>query len=360
MKILIVDTLNQVPQELLVKRPRLVIIDGLDECLPSRSQSDVLVLLSTFLTQLNTPFYLLIASRPHSNIRDAFVSDPFRSMTRTLPLTDNYQSTADIRHFLTSSFHEIRGKHIYLPVSWPQQTNINNLVEKSSGQFIFAATVIRYIAGGGHGHEKRLNTVLALRSSDTRDTPFAMLDALYLQIFWSVADDKIERVMEVLSAIICLNVDRLDVLEEFFHYRPGELASVMEDMLSLVYIPAGPRQALQIYHASLPSFLLDPARSQSFYLDPAARCLNLARLCIKGDRFRPSTILKEHEDPRYAYARIFSRCIRASPFTEELRKFLFEFSLWDGLPAQFSQFIHSDVCNISMKLSDTFCEWVRA
>jgi hypothetical protein len=203
MKALIVDPMNQVPMDLLAKRSRLVIIDGLDECFPPESQDDILDILSTSLQDLKTPLYFLIASRPHTNIRYAFSSNAFRSIIHTLPLEHDYQSTKDIRHYLTSSFEEIRSKHVYLPSSWPKADDIEVLVEKSSGQFIYAATVIRYIARGHHGHEKRLDIVLKLRSPDNSATPFAMLDALYLQIFRSVGDE-IEKVKEILGALVFL------------------------------------------------------------------------------------------------------------------------------------------------------------
>jgi len=70
--------------------------------------------------------------------------------------------------------------------------------------------------------------------------PFAVLDNLYLQIFQSVRKDEIGKVMKVLGALILLKelkIRRLDALEAFLNYRPGELASVMGDLLSFVHIP---------------------------------------------------------------------------------------------------------------------------
>jgi hypothetical protein len=359
MKALIVDPMNQVPMDILSKHPRLVIIDGLDECFPPESQDDILNILSTSLQNLITPLYFLIASRPHTNIREAFTSKLLRPITHTLPLEHDYQSTQDIRHFLTSSFAKIRTRHAYLPSPWPKTGDIEVLVQKSSGQFIYAATVIRFIARGHHGHEERLKIVLELRSLDNSATPFAMLDVLYLQILRSVGEDEIEKVMEVLGALIILkenNIDQVGVLEAFLNYRRGELASVMGDMLALVHVPNAQYEMIKIYHASLPDFLLDHTRSLSFHLVPAAVCLNLARQCIKDRRFRSSNIQDKYEfrNSRYAYERIFTECIAASPFTEDLFEFLLGFSFWDGLPARFSLFIDYDVSDISMALLDKF------
>jgi hypothetical protein len=354
MKALIVDPMNQVPMDLLAKSSRLVIIDGLDECFPPESQNDILDILSTSLQHFKTPLYFLITSRPHTNIRYAFSSNAFRSIMHTLPLEHDHQSTQDIRHCLTSSFEEIRRKHVYLPSSWPKADDIEVLVEKSSGQFIYATTVIRYIARGHHGHEKRLDIVLKLRLPDNSATPFAMLDALYLQIFRSVGEDEIDKVVEILGALVFLkeNLKQLKDLEEFFSYRPGELASIMGDMHALVHIPDSRSKSVKIYHASLPDFLLDPTRSQSFYLHAAAVYLNLAQHCINRVH-----VNLEDGSARYrwhTYVKVFAECIFASesPFTAELSNFLMKFSIWDCLPVRLGPFFDNRIGPICVDLLD--------
>jgi hypothetical protein len=124
---------------------------------------------------------------------------------------------------LSSIFHTIRSKHTYLLTAWPQADRLEALVQKSSGQFIYAAAVIRYVAAGRHGREIRLKTVLDIRPPENKDAPFAMLDALYLQIFRSVGEDEIGKVMELLGALIHIKdidnkMDNLADLETFFRY----------------------------------------------------------------------------------------------------------------------------------------------
>lgn len=87
MKSLVIDLLNMntTPKDTPRNRPLLVIIDVLDECLlPSSAQDDILKILSLSLEQSNTPLYLLIASRPHLDIRVVLPSYLFRFVTRTL------------------------------------------------------------------------------------------------------------------------------------------------------------------------------------------------------------------------------------------------------------------------------------
>jgi hypothetical protein len=357
MKCLIVDPLNAVPKETLIQRPRLIIVDGLDECLPPESQDDILKFISISLRQLNTPIYFLIASRPHSNIRDAFVSNLFRAIIHTLPLEYDSQSIEDIRHFIASRFKEIRCKHPYLPRLWPPKDDIEALVGKSSSQFIYAATVIRYIGQSSHGHEKRLRITLNLQPPDNSATPFAMLDALYLQIFRSVGEDQIAKVMEILSALICLTdnkIHRLVFLEELFKYRKRELASVMEDIRALVRIPDDRGELVEIYHASLPDFLLDFTRSRTFFLDPATVYVNLAQHCIKNGRCKVSGELNHRF--WYLHAMVFSECMMLSPLTIQLSKLLSGpgFSMWDCLPAQHAPLFSSVIGDRSIALLEKF------
>jgi len=55
----------------LLPRPRLIIIDGLDECWSTSGQIHILNTFSTAVNRLHFPLCFLIASRPEQHIRDA-------------------------------------------------------------------------------------------------------------------------------------------------------------------------------------------------------------------------------------------------------------------------------------------------
>ncbi|KAF8150977.1 hypothetical protein B0H34DRAFT_776545, partial [Crassisporium funariophilum] len=61
---------------LLRSRPRLIILDGLDECGQPKTQRHLLTLLSGAALKLPIPFFFLIASRPEQHIRNTFISQP--------------------------------------------------------------------------------------------------------------------------------------------------------------------------------------------------------------------------------------------------------------------------------------------
>jgi len=74
---LIVKPLNAAANEealaaILLSRPRLIILDGLDECYTTSAQTQILNSLSTATKHLQIPLFFLIASRPEQDIRQSF------------------------------------------------------------------------------------------------------------------------------------------------------------------------------------------------------------------------------------------------------------------------------------------------
>ncbi|KAF9047712.1 hypothetical protein BJ165DRAFT_1325604, partial [Panaeolus papilionaceus] len=186
--------------------PNLVVVDGLDECGGNENVGDeetqkrVLDSLYRLASSQNIlPFSMLILSRPENYIRNWFSTEPHYSMTDRLSLDATYKPDDDIRLFVRESFFKIQRDHpnrALLPPNWPfaikdprgfkEPLNaIWELVYRSSGQFIYAAVAMEYIASPKHRPDKRLLSVISLDptgDADTTDSPTAILDALYLQL----------------------------------------------------------------------------------------------------------------------------------------------------------------------------------
>ena len=88
-------------------RPRLIIVDGLDECGKVKNQRYALDVLSTITRELTYPLLFLVASRPEQVIRDSFSKESMCSITTRLGLDDTYKPTADIDRRNRSKFSEI-------------------------------------------------------------------------------------------------------------------------------------------------------------------------------------------------------------------------------------------------------------
>ncbi|KAJ7845479.1 hypothetical protein B0H13DRAFT_2409709, partial [Mycena leptocephala] len=122
-----------------------VIIDGLDECDSQHIQQEILWSISSVMHDSSLPLRFLIASRDEPHIREIFTG----SLNKLhCPLNVN-QSFADIRKYLLDEFARIHREHCatmsMVPEPWPSLEIINHLVWKSSGYFIYASTVIKFI-----------------------------------------------------------------------------------------------------------------------------------------------------------------------------------------------------------------------
>ena len=145
---------------------RIVIIDGLDECYDTKVQQNILQVLANAQQQHRLPLVILVASRPEQHISLTFNTEPLLSITSRLALDETYLPDEDIKLFLTDKFQEIKSTHrlrAYIPSQWPLPDVIEQLVRKSSGQFIYASTIIRYVSSVRHRPVDRLDIVLGLR-----------------------------------------------------------------------------------------------------------------------------------------------------------------------------------------------------
>ncbi|KAF9481889.1 hypothetical protein BDN70DRAFT_971681, partial [Pholiota conissans] len=165
--------------------PRLVIIDGLDECDDPKMQSMILRILADALRSQRLPLIFLIASRPEQNIQLTFNSNSLAGLWKSLVLDFKYKPNDDICTFLVDSFQEIKSTHThhkYIPHDWPSDSIIDHLVRKSSGQFIYASVVIKYISAPNDRPPHRLDVVMGLCPARLPEVPFEELDALYMHL----------------------------------------------------------------------------------------------------------------------------------------------------------------------------------
>ncbi|KDR78460.1 hypothetical protein GALMADRAFT_29026, partial [Galerina marginata CBS 339.88] len=146
---LMIQPLKEVfPQQGEFDTPMVIILDGLDECGTPEAQQHILRVIANTISKFPIPLCFLIASRPEKAIRDSFNDQPLLGITDRLVLDERYRPDDDIRLFLVESFESVKRTHelrSLLPLVWPSNDDINRLVRKSSGQFIYAATVVKFV-----------------------------------------------------------------------------------------------------------------------------------------------------------------------------------------------------------------------
>ncbi|KAF9260957.1 hypothetical protein L218DRAFT_827068, partial [Marasmius fiardii PR-910] len=132
---------------IIMASPALLIIDGLDECIATDEQQQVLSLVILAMKK-RLPLRFLICSRPEPQIRERFNRGDLRHYTESISLDGNLNANHDVEVMLRREFKNIRTsdrcRHVAFPDPWPTEGDIEMLVDHSGGQFIYPTTVIKF------------------------------------------------------------------------------------------------------------------------------------------------------------------------------------------------------------------------
>jgi len=275
--------------------PTVIVIDGLDECLNHKERSTLLHAISANTGNFFAPLKFLITSRPEVPIARVFNTAPVIDVSTRHSLDDEPESIEDVEYFLSAKFDEIKRTHPsrrHIPDDWPSSQVKADLMQKSSGQFIYPATIIRYISSPRHNPTLRLDVVLRLRPP-SGEFPFAQLDALYKYILLSCED--VEVALRIIGMCL-LSTQTLVVpwdedpysfpseittpanTEIILGLHPGDVQRGLEDLGSLIEYK-GDYKELRVLHASLFDFLSDPTRFSGLPFSLAAIHTDLAIWC---------------------------------------------------------------------------------
>lgn len=268
LRTLIIEPFQQL--ETLPSHIQTVIVDGLDECQGCETQGSILQLIGNALIEHKLPLRFLIASRPEPHIRDGFDSPSLLPVSQRLMLRDDFRTQNDIKKYLEDGFADIcrtsqAMAHVEMP--WPGKDVIDTLTQHACGQFIYAVTVLRFVAQKSAHPIKQLEIVLHPHPS--RAKAFSGLDCLYSQILSTHPDP--DTLVRVLSTILVFRSPQpAIVIEEILEMEKGEIPVVLQGLHSLlegldVYI-SKPYSRIRIRHASFRDYLLDSSRSGVFYI----------------------------------------------------------------------------------------------
>ena len=236
------------------------------------TQQLILRLLCDTITVHKLPLRFLIGSRPESHIRESFDQESLYTVTRRVVLDETFKPGKDIRVFLQDGFAKICARnpilsHVEQP--WPKKGIIDLLVQRSSGQFIYAATVLKFVGADLCSPTRQL--ALAMKPDPTA---FSDLDQLYTQIL-SVYPSAVN-IVQVLGIISTCHGICAEVIEDIFQMEEGELRPVLRGLSSLM---DGNGKCLNkgrefitysiphFAHASFRDYLLDPSRSGPFHVN---------------------------------------------------------------------------------------------
>ena len=267
-----------------------VVIDALDECGRQEDIPILLQLLREVKDLRPVQLRVLVTSRPDTPIQLGFhaipgdVHEDFMLHTISPAVVRD-----DIAIFLRHELNKIRESRP-LPLDWPGEEKLKILVERSSGLFIYAATVCRFVQDPNWLPKDRLD--IALRGSDDGQSPTQRLDEMYIQILRSsVIGECTDKEKSILSQRFRDTVGPIVVLFDSLSSVAltgllPNLSEVMditlESLKSIISVPEDHSSPIRLLHPSFRDFLLDQNRcsDESFWIDNGKTHYDIAQQCL--------------------------------------------------------------------------------
>lgn len=271
-----------------LRLPMVVVIDAMDEC-PSDDVKNVLQLLLGLHKELHKePHNLLspvlkflITSRPEPYIKEIFDANNNETPPK-FRRCDLGTNIGDVDAYLRNHFTTIRRDHsdVFRARSspWPETEEYEELSKRTAGLFIYASTIIKFVADEDENPIHQLK--LALDSNSLARTMYGELDSLYSQILSQVRNW--ERVRKTLGAITQV-VEPLSVQELTLLLKldEGDVRRHLRHLHSVLIVPTDDEDPIRLAHPSFYDFLTTQERSGNWYLDILAHREMLAAACMK-------------------------------------------------------------------------------
>ncbi|KAJ2912959.1 hypothetical protein MD484_g7464, partial [Candolleomyces efflorescens] len=313
---------------------RLVVIDGLDECINSVAESRiekkyaedrehvqmrVLDLLNT-LQSHRVPLSFLILSRSEPWIRRHFESEPFQDLVEVVDLYKVENHLNDVERYCRAEFSRIAKTLDYEPgeatEKWPSEEQMQALFRATQGHILYASTVIRHVDDPYDDPRQRLHEIITKPTAGVvHSTPFSSLHELYRQIMRSCPDSCRALLTQVIEEILacewCFSQRTsisaaLRLLDRISGRAPGRGMKVLRALHAVLRPVDGeddaqdpnPRALDFFVHSSFAEFLENPQLSQHFSADRQQGYKRLSLGCIRCmSSITKQTIVFGSEEP---------------------------------------------------------------
>ncbi|KAJ7461404.1 hypothetical protein B0H11DRAFT_1872127 [Mycena galericulata] len=268
--------------------PVCVVIDGLDECDGQEIQQEILRSISREMQLQRLPVLFLIASRPEPHITEVFAEPVLNKFYRALNIRQSFE---DVRRYLRSEFSRIHREHhttmstVSLP--WPSLEVLEALVNKSSGYFIYASTVIKYIDDQNFRPNARLEIILGIKPRGIA-SPFDTLDQLYIRILSDLPLDSRPQLLRIFTVIAAKFTLTVSDIEKLLDLDPGDVGLILRNLHSVIKVEN--TDLVVAHHASFLDFLHDATRSEPFCIADSQHT-DLVRYILKALAYRGDHLL---------------------------------------------------------------------
>ena len=268
-----------------------IVIDALDECIDGDPSSAILSVLGQFIKELPLVKFF-ITGRPEPRIRTGFRLPLLQPITQIFLLhaVDLISVNKDIQLYLTERLTTIakRRSDLDLPNPWPHDSEILALTKKSSGLFIFAVTMVRFIESGYHEPNQRLQLLLS-EANSTMHEGNAGIDSLYSQILQyafsnvHVPEDSAQ-IRHILGAIVlAFNPLSRRELSIILGTSVSLISTTLRHLHSVILVPVDESEKIRVLHKSFPDFLQDDQRCTDtrLYINPETYHGDMALSCLE-------------------------------------------------------------------------------
>jgi len=299
--------------------PTLIIIDALDECKDEEPASAVLSILSRYVNEMVSVKFF-ITGRPEPRIRSGFRLESLAPITEVLKLHEVKPEVvdSDIQLFFQTQLTNITKNRsdCDLTEGWPTSSDIGVLCKKAAGFFIYASTVVKFVASKNDLPTERLALITSLPQSTTEEGKGdSGVDQLYIKVleqaFYDDPTDNNPRYLRfqavVGTVLLIFNPLSIKGLSELLGLHTPHIHNTMRSLYSLLLIPESTEDPIRTFHKSFPDFLTDPerCRDRRFFVEPAVHHAEILLSCIRlmGRRLKKNicnlddhAVLSEVED----------------------------------------------------------------
>jgi len=171
---------------------------------------------------------------------------------------------------------------------WPSPQDIGVLCKKAAGFFIYASTVVKFVASQYHPPDERLALIISL-PQDTSHEGKGGIDLLYTQVleqaFHNMDQDYCLHLRLVVGVVLLvfnpLSIKALSGLLESCGTQ-SRIYNTLRALHSVLLVPDNIEDPVRIFHKSFPDFLMDPGRCTNtrFFVDPTAHHREILFLCF--------------------------------------------------------------------------------
>jgi hypothetical protein len=262
--------------------PLLIVLDALDECYLENGCEGgdaVPLLLAQFASVPSIK--ILITSRVEDTLKHMF--DGVTNLALHNIEADIVQS--DILHYLKHTLGE-QARVRKMPLPFPTDNGLRELVTRSGKLFIYAATVVKWVSDSKADPKLRLQQVL---DQDVEETAFQhkSLDGMYLQIIAEAAQTSgnplpHERALANILFTVVLLQEPMDAPALASLAGEAKRAGAILPRLSAVLL-VDETAPVRLFHPSFPDFITDEGRclDKRFLVKRVEGHLRLAIQCLE-------------------------------------------------------------------------------